>query len=229
MTTKISPSCFDFLKQLQKNNNRDWFAKHKNRYEQELTHISNFADDLLHLMNKHDMIENESGKKCLYRIYRDTRFSKDKTPYKNHWSGNLRRATKKLRGSYYFHIEPGKSFLGGGFWNPEPADLKRIRDEIAFDASEFHKIFNNKTFKTTFGTLRGEQVQTTPKGFDSKHPEINLLRHKQFILIRTFSDKEVMDANFVKEVNETFKQMRPFLNYMSEILTTDINGISLIN
>ncbi|HRG52454.1 MAG TPA: DUF2461 domain-containing protein, partial [Bacteroidia bacterium] len=207
MTAKISSSSFEFLKQLQKNNNRDWFAKHKDRYEQELVQIVNFADDLLERMNKHDQIENESGKKCLFRIYRDTRFSKDKTPYKNHWSGNLRRATKKRRGSYYFHIEPGKSFLGGGFWNPEPADLKRIRDEIAYDASEFHKVFNNKTFKSTFGKLKGEQVQTTPKGFDSKHPEIELLRHKQFILIREFTDKEVMDANFVKEVNETFKRM----------------------
>jgi uncharacterized protein (TIGR02453 family) len=154
MTAKISSSSFDFLKQLQKNNNRDWFAKHKDRYDQELAQIAGFADDLLERMNKHDQIENESGKKCLYRIYRDTRFSKDKTPYKNHWSGNLRRATKKLRGSYYFHIEPGKSFLGGGFWNPEPADLKRIREEIAYDASEFHKIFNNKTFKSTFGTFK---------------------------------------------------------------------------
>jgi uncharacterized protein (TIGR02453 family) len=228
MTAKISSSSFEFLKQLQKNNNRDWFAKHKDRYEQELVQIVNFADDLLERMNKHDQIENESGKKCLFRIYRDTRFSKDKTPYKNHWSGNLRRATKKRRGSYYFHIEPGKSFLGGGFWNPEPADLKRIRDEIAYDAWEFHKVFNNKTFKSTFGKLKGEQVQTTPKGFDSKHPEIELLRHKQFILIREFTDKEVMDANFVKEVNETFKRMRPFLNLMSDVLTTDVNGISLL-
>ena len=228
MTAKISSSSFEFLKQLQKNNNRDWFAKHKDRYEQELVQIVNFADDLLERMNKHDQIENESCKKCLFRIYRDTRFSKDKTPYKNHWSGNLRRATKKRRGSYYFHIEPGKSFLGGGFWNPEPADLKRIRDEIAYDASEFHKVFNNKTFKSTFGKLKGEQVQTTPKGFDSKHPEIELLRHKQFILIREFTDKEVMDANFVKEVNETFKRMRPFLNLMSDVLTTDVNGISLL-
>jgi len=228
MATKIPPSSFDFLKQLQKNNNREWFAKHKSRYEQELAQIICFADDLLERMNKHDQIENESGKKCLFRIYRDTRFSKDKTPYKNHWSGNLRRATKKLRGSYYFHIEPGKSFLGGGFWNPEPADLKRIRDEIAYDASEFHKVFSNKTFKSTFGKLSGEKVQTTPKGFDPSHPEIDLLRHKQFILIREFSDKEVMDAHFVKEVNETFKRMRPFLNLMSEVLTTDVNGISLI-
>ncbi|HET6226820.1 MAG TPA: DUF2461 domain-containing protein [Bacteroidia bacterium] len=228
MNAAISPSSFDFLKQLEKNNNRDWFAKHKDRYDAELAKIVIFADDLLERMNKHDQIENESGKKCLFRIYRDTRFSKDKTPYKNHWSGNFKRATKKLRGSYYFHIEPGKSFVGGGFWGPEPADLKRIRDEIAYDAAPFYKIFNSKTFKSTFGTLKGDQIQTTPKGFDPKHADIQLLRYKQFVLKREFTDKDVLAPDFVKEVNETFKRMRPFLDHMSEVLTTDVNGISLV-
>lgn len=225
---KILPSTFEFLKQLKKNNNREWFAKHKDRYMQELESIIAFSDALLIEMNKHDRIENESGKKVLFRIYRDTRFSKDKAPYKTHWSGNLRRATKKLRGSYYFHIESGNSFIGGGFWGPEPHDLKRIRDEFAMDASGFHKIIKSKPFKETFGTLKGEQVQRAPKGFSPDHPEINLLRYKQFLLIRKFSDKEVMQANFLKEVNDSFKKMRPFLNYMSDVLTTDMNGISTI-
>lgn len=227
-SVQITPSSFEFLKQLKKNNNREWFAKHKDRYTKELDGITRFADALLIEMNKHDVIENESGKKTLFRIYRDTRFSKEKTPYKTHWSGNLKRATKQRRGSYYFHIEPGNSFVGGGFWGPEPADLKRIREEIAYDAIEFHKILNSKIIKNTFGNLKGEQVQTAPKGFDSQHPEIKLLRYKQFILSRTFTDKEVMQPNFVKEVNDTFKKMRPFLNYMSDILTTDLNGISNI-
>lgn len=225
---KILPSTFEFLKQLKKNNNRDWFAENKARYTSELQAMTAFADALLLEMNKHDTIENESGKKVLFRIYRDTRFSKDKVPYKSHWAGNLRRATKKLRGSYYFHIEAGNSFVGGGFWGPEPHDLKRIRDEFDYDASGMHKILKSKSFKDTFGTLKGEQVQRAPKGFDPKHPEINLLRYKQFLLIRKFSDKEVTNANFLKEVNDTFKKMRPFLNYMSEVLTTDTNGISTI-
>ena len=225
---QLNPASLEFLKQLKKNNNREWFAKHKSRYTEELETIIHFADALLLEMNKHDTIENETGKKSLFRIYRDTRFSKEKTPYKTHWSGNLKRATKQLRGSYYFHIEPGNSFVGGGFWGPEPHDLKRIRDEIAYDASPFRKILNSKTFKDTFGILKGEQVATTPKGFDPKHPDINLLRYKQFILSRTFTDKEVLQSNFVKEVNATFKKMRPFLNYMSEVLTTDVNGISIV-
>jgi uncharacterized protein (TIGR02453 family) len=225
---KLLPTTFEFLKLLQKNNNREWFAKNKERYTQELHLIIEFADALLVEMNKHDHIENETGKKTLFRIYRDTRFSKDKKPYKNHWSGNLRRATKKLRGSYYFHIEPGKSFVGGGFWGPEPHDLKRIRDEFDHDASGFHKLLNSKSFKETFGTLKGEQVQRAPKGFDPNHPEIALLRYKQFLLIREFSDKEVLQTDFLKQVNDTFKKMRPFLNYMSDVLTTDTNGISIV-
>src|SRR4051812_23767378 len=104
--TRIPTSSFEFLKQLKKNNNREWFGVHKDRYIKELEAVTLFADALLREMHKHDRIETETGKKSLYRIYRDTRFSKEKTPYKTHWSGNLKRATKKLRGSYYFHIEP---------------------------------------------------------------------------------------------------------------------------
>lgn len=228
-SARITPSTFEFLKQLKKNNNREWFAQHKGRYLEELEAVVRFADALLLEMKKHDHIENESGKKSLFRIYRDTRFSKEKTPYKTHWSGNLKRATKKLRGSYYFHIESGNSFVGGGFWGPEPHDLKRIRDEIAYDATEFKKIVGSKSFKNTFGTLKGEQLQTNPRGFDANHPEINLLRYKQFLLIRRFTDQEVMKPEFLKEVNDTFKKMRPFFDYMSDVLTTDSNGISIAN
>src|SRR6202142_3482268 len=113
---KIIPSNFEFLKLVKKNNNRDWFAVHKERYLLELSQIEAFADALLLEMNKHDVIETPSGKKSLHRIYRDTRFSKEKTPYKTNWSGSFKRATKKRRGGCYFHIEAGNSFIAGGFW-----------------------------------------------------------------------------------------------------------------
>lgn len=225
---KLNPGTFDFLKQLKKNNNRDWFASHKERYLSELSQIEIFADTLLREMNKHDVIETPSGKKSLFRIYRDTRFSKDKTPYKTHWSGSFKRATKKRRGGYYFHIEPGNSFVAGGFWGPEPKDLKRIREEIAYDASALRKILKSKSFIDTFGTLHGEQVQNAPKGFAVEHPAIDLIKYKQFILMKKFSDKEVLDNNFLKQINDTFKKMRPFLDYMTEVLTTDENGISIV-
>ncbi len=223
----INPSSFEFLKILKKNNNRDWFALNKNKYISELEQITSFADALLIEMNKIDVIETPSGKKSLHRIYKDTRFSKEKIPYKTNWSGSFTRATKQRRGGYYFHLEPGNTFIAGGFWEPEPKDLKRIRDEFAYDAEPLRKILKSKTFKDTFASLIGDQIKTSPKGYDSKHPNIDLLRYKQFILMKKFTDKEAMADSFVKEVASTFYKMKPFLNYMTEILTTDVNGISI--
>ncbi len=129
----IKKESYTFLKTLAKNNNRDWFNAHKDNYLEAHENIIQFADTLLNLMNKHDKIETESGKKSLFRIYKDIRFSKDKTPYSCRWAGGFQRATKKLRGGYYFHLEPGNSFLAGGFWGPEPDDLKRIREDISLN------------------------------------------------------------------------------------------------
>jgi uncharacterized protein (TIGR02453 family) len=227
-TAPIPASALDFLKAIKKNNNRDWFNERKELYLKELQHIEVFADALLAELNKEDMIETMSGKKSLHRIYRDTRFSKEKTPYKTNWSGSFKRATKLRRGGYYFHIEPGNSFIAGGFWSPNPEDLKRVRDEMAFDAAPLRKILKSKAFVNTFGTLKGEQIKTTPKGFDADNEAIDLLRYKQFLLIRPFTDKEVLDPSFLKEAYTTFRNMRPFFDYMSEALTTDINGISVL-
>ena len=223
----IASSGLDFLRKLKTNNNRDWFNVHKDQFLKEQQLIETFANALLQELNTHDIIETASGKKSLHRIYRDTRFSNNKTPYKTNWSGSFRRATKLRRGGYYFHIEPGNSFIAGGFWGPETNDLKRIRDEIAFDAAPLRKILKSKSFISTFGMLQGEQLKTTPKGFDSANEAIDLLRFKQFLLIRKFTDKEVLTEGFLNEANKTFKHMRPFFNYMSGVLTTDRNGIMI--
>lgn len=221
----IPAPALDFLVKLQDNNNRDWFNAHKTTFLEQQQHIEDFAEALLGKLSEHDLIETPSGKKSLYRIYRDTRFSQDKTPYKTHWSGSFKRATKHRRGGYYFHLGPGNSFIAGGFFGPVPADLKRIRDDIAFDAAPLRKILKNKTFVSRFGTLQGEQLKTAPKGFEADHEAIDLLRYKQFLLIKHFSDKEVLAANFLEEANQTLKDMRPFFDYMSEVLTTDTNGL----
>ncbi len=222
----IPASTFEFLKLIKKNNNRDWFAIHKEEFTKEQQYIETFADALLKEMNQHDLIETPTGKKALHRIYRDTRFSKDKIPYKTNWSGSFRRATKQRRGGYYFHLEPGNSFIAGGFWGPSSEDLKLIRDDIAFDAAPLRKILKSKNFVSTFGELLGEQLKTTPKGFDANNEGIDLLRYKQFLVKRNFSDKEVMSESFIKEANQTFKNMRPFFDYMSEVLSSDVNGSS---
>lgn len=224
----IPKSAFDFLKTLKKNNNRDWFNAHKDRYLIEHEHLIAFADELLQKMNQHDHIETPSGKKSLFRIYKDVRFSKDKTPYNEHWSGRFSRATKKLRGGYYYHIKPGNSFVAGGFWGPNPEDLKRIREDIAFNHQEWRKVLSNKKFVKVFGSLRGVQVSTSPKGYSKDHEAIDLLRYKQFIIKHSFTDKEVLSKDFCGLVNEAFKDMRPFFDHMSEVLTTDNNGVSLV-
>ena len=223
----IPKSSLDFLNLLKKNNDRDWFNNHKEQFIKEQHFIELFANALLEELNTHDVIETPSGKKSLHRIYRDTRFSKEKTPYKTNWSGSFRRATKYRRGGYYFHIEQGNSFIAGGFWGPSPEDLKRIREDFEFDDKPMRNILKDKTFKSTFGTLQGEQLKTTPKGFDSESSAIDLLRYKQFLVIRKFTDKEVLSHTFLKEAHQTFKNMRPFFDYMSEVLTTDINGIEI--
>ena len=227
MTTpqsSIPASSLDFLKQLQQNNNRDWFNDHKDDYVKQLEIIEQFANGLLAELNKHDVIETPSGKKALQRIYRDTRFSADKTPYKKYWGGGFTRATAQRRGGYYFHLEHGNTFVAGGFWSPNAQDLKRVREDINYDAAPLRKILNSKSFKDTFGTLQGEQVKTTPKGYDATNQAIDLLRYKQFLLIRRFTDEEVTGTTFLAEASLAYKNMRPFFDYMSEVLTTNSNG-----
>lgn len=226
-TPRVTASALNFLKILKENNNREWFQLHKDEYDAVYAHIEAFASALLGELNLHDLIETPSGKKSLQRIYKDTRFAKEKIPYKNHWAGSFKRATKQRRGGYYFHIEPGNTFVGGGFQAPNPQDLKRIREDISADAGPLRKILESKSFKDTFGLLKGEQVKTTPKGFDANNDAIKLLRYKQFLLIRRFTDEEVLSPTFLNQVNEVYQNMRPFFDYMSEVLTSDVNGLEL--
>lgn len=226
-TISIPSSALAFLEELKAHNYREWFNEHKEEYLKELKSVEVFADVLLAKMNEHDLIETPTGKNSLHRIYRDTRFSKDKTPYRTEFSGGFKRATKLRRGGYYFRIEPGNSFIAGGFWGPNAADLKRIRDDISYDAAPLRKILKSKQFVSNFGTLQGEQLKTAPKGYDPASEAIDLLRYKQFLLIHHFTDEEVLSATFVDMVNDTFKAMRPFFDYMSEVLTMGVNGESL--
>ncbi len=219
----LKASTFHFLSDLKKYNNRDWFTEHKARYQDAHQNVVDFMDALLIEMKKVDHIENESGKKSMFRIYRDVRFSKDKSPYKTALSGSLTRATKWLRGGYYVHIEPGNVFLGVGFWNPNSADLKTIRDELALDATPLRTILNDTDFRSTWGKMRGDQVKTAPKGFAKDHPNIDLIRFKAYTFIRTFSDEEAQSDDFLFHVVSSFLAVRPFLNYMSEVLTRSID------
>jgi len=224
ITTTIKQDSVDFLTELSKNNSRDWFNEHKDWYTEAHNNIIAFADALLSAMNKHDKIETSSGKSSLFRIYKDVRFSKDKTPYNIHYSGFYKRATKQLRGGYYFHIKPGNTFLAGGFWGPEPDDMKRIRQDIDLNYKSWKKLLAEKTLVKTFGAMTGEQISSAPRGYAKDHPAIGLLRYKQFLLRHELTDQEVCSPDLLNKANDIFKKMRPFFNHMSEVLTTDANG-----
>lgn len=219
---------FHFLNTLKENNNRNWFQANKSLYDVAYHNMILFADSLIDDLRKYDDIETVSGKKSLFRIYRDVRFSKDKEPYKISWSGSLRRSSKARRGGYYFHIEPGNTFIAGGFFGPSADDLKHIRKQIAQDDIPLRKVLENHEHKAFFGTIIGEQVKTSPKGFPADHHAIDLLRYKQFILKHHFHDSNVLGDDFDIQMSTGFSKLLPFFDVMSDYLTTDLNGISLI-
>jgi uncharacterized protein (TIGR02453 family) len=224
-TTRISADTLGFLTELKANNHKEWFSEHKSDYQTAHGEVKGFMETLQTKMEVHDAIE----KLKMFRIYRDVRFSADKTPYKMHLSGHFVRAGAALRGGYYVHIQPGGSFIATGFWAPEKADLLRIRKELELDASEFKEVLANPALKKAWGELQGDGVKTAPKGFSKEHPDIELIRKKQFIFVKNFSDKAVVSANFQNQINDAFEAIRPFLDLMSAILTTDLNGESLLD
>ncbi len=203
----ITAKTFDFLRELNQNNNRDWFNDNKSKFKSVESDVKSFYHDVKELLEKHDKIE----KVKMFRIYRDVRFSKDKTPYKPHFAGSFSRLGAELRGGYYLRIKPGETFVATGFWEPNKEDLLRIRKEWEQDASELKTILDNKEFKVLWGELRGDGVKTAPKGFDKEHPDIELIRKKQFIFVREFSDTEVLSEEFINEIDKSFRTIRPFL------------------
>ena len=222
--TAIDREVMDFLNDLGENNNREWFQENKPRYQLQHKKVKAFFDELFALLNLHD----EADGLKLFRIYRDVRFSKNKSPYKKHFAGSFHRVKPAKRGGYYLHLEPGNSFMAAGFWNPEKGDLLRIRKEFELDDEPMRKILRSKAFTERFQGLKGEELKTAPKGFEKDHPAIDLIRKKQFIVTHNFTDQQVLAPDFAAQVNESFKAVRPWFDYMSEVLTTDLNGVSLI-
>ncbi len=222
----ITNEVFSFLKKLEENNNREWFTEHKNEFKNLASKMTLFFNELSEKVKTHDELE----KVKIFRIYRDVRFSKDKTPYKTNFSSSFSRAGARLRGGYYIHVQPGnESFLAAGFWQPNKEDLFRIRKELELDASDFRSVITSKKFKNTWGDLVGEELKTAPKGFDKEHKNIDLLRKKQFIFIKKFTDKEVLQQDFMEKSNMAFSEIRPYFDLMSDILTTNLNGESLLD
>lgn len=225
MSATIPLSVFTFLKKLKANNHRDWMHEHKKEYQSNEKALKNFYAEVENALNEKDQIE----KVKVFRINRDIRFSKDKTPYNVHRSVSFSRAGEHRRGGYYLRIEPGNTLMAGGFFDPNPADLLRIRKEFEIDAAPIRKILKQKDFENNFGGFIQEyKVKTAPKGFSKEDPNIDLIRLKSFFVTHEYSDKEVLAPDFKDKLVHHFRLLRPYFDYMSEVLTTDLNGVSTL-
>ena len=211
-----------FLKDLSKHNDRAWFEKNKSRYLEVKQSFDEFIAALLDELVKVDSsLGGLDPKKLTFRIYRDVRFSKDKKPYKTNLGAGFSANGKMVQEpGFYFHIEPGnKSMIAGGIYMPDPASLSRIRQEIDYNIGSLQKIIDNKKFKTTFnGFDESDKLKTMPKGYPKDHPQIELLKLKSFIVIHHFTDKEVLDVKFIKNIAAVCKAIVPLNSFLKEAL-----------
>lgn len=215
----------DFLETLKLNNSRDWMTEHKDQYKSCEKTFKNFCQLIKNDLNEFDVID----KVKIFRIHRDVRFSKQKTPYNVHRSASWSRHGLDRRGSYYLRIEPGNSLIAGGFFGPDKDDLKRIRKEFEADGETIQHILHAPEFAQVFGNfIQDFKVKTAPKGFTIEHPNIHLIRLKKFVVQSRFSDTQVISPDFRELLHHRFSLLRPYFDYMSDVLTTDLNGVSTI-
>ncbi len=219
MAAKLHPQTFSFLKDLKKNNNKPWFDKHKPLYEEVKNDFTAFVGELIKEMNKVDKtIGEQEAKKAVYRIYRDIRFSKDKTPYKINLGAGFGKGGRKTKyAGYYFHIEPGgNSYIGGGLWRPENEDVKKVRQEIDYNYDDFKKIIGRKSFARLFEPYDDKQ-KTVPQGYTADNPAIEHLKYKSFIYgADNIDDKTVMSPNFLKEVVKMYKELSRYIIFLNK-------------
>ncbi len=209
-----------FLRELAANNDRGWFEANRGRYEAAREAFLGIVAELLSALAAIEELGGVSPKDCVFRINRDLRFSRDKSPYKTNMGALLGAGGRKagLR-SYYFHLEPaGASMLAGGLYEPSPAELAAVREAIARDPKPLKRILAAPAFEREFGGLAGDSLKTAPQGYPKEHPEIELLRHKQFLVVHPLSDREAAAADLVPRALESFKAMRPFLAYLESVL-----------
>ena len=214
----LSKPTLDFLKSLKKNNQRDWFNANKSKYESTKKEFEIFIAKLISEISRFDkIVSGTEAKNCIFRIYRDVRFSHDKSPYKNHFGAFISYKGKNSNGpGYYIHIEPGNCFLAGGIYHPDGVQLNLIRKEIEFSLKYFKKILNNKDFVKYFGGLSDMgKLKTSPKGFPKEHPALELLQHKSYIVSHSVNDKQVISDNFFSYSVNIFRAIRPLNKFLN--------------
>lgn len=218
MPATISNATLKFLKDLKNSNTKEWFTDNKKRYEAAKEEFELFIGELINNISKFDpAIAELQPKKTIFRIYRDVRFSKDKSPYKLNMGAHLSVARSKVhdRAGYYIQIQPGNSFLAGGAYDPGNPWITQIRQEIDYNTKEFKKIINSTTFKKNFGEVQGDKLKTAPKGFPKDHPELELLQHKSYLAVNNCDDKLVTSKDFIKHCSSVFKAMKPFDDFLN--------------
>lgn len=213
----IKPETFAFITDVAQNNNREWFAENKNRYETAKADVLAFVDQLIPKLAAIDpeFSIDTPAKKCLLRIYRDVRFSKNKDPYKNNFGISFNIKGSDIHGpGYYLHIQPGECFLGAGFWMPEASVLKSVREEIDYNTSEFLSIIESKSFKGIFSLSEVDKLKKAPKGYETSHPQIELLKLKSFIAICPLKDEEFLKPEIVDKLKTAFESVYPFILFL---------------
>ena len=208
-----------FLEQLSRNNNREWFNDNKTEFE-EARDV--FVEFLAYLIGQIELFDKNiigvDPKKAMYRIYRDTRFSKDKTPYKTHFGGYICEFGRTSGNpGYYVHIEPeGHSIIGGGLYHPMPDVLAKVRQEIDYNGDKLMKIMNKDSFKKRFDIYNEDKLVRPPKGYDETNPHIEWLKMKSFLVMESYADKVVLGKDYVERVVSGFKEMAPFNAFLRE-------------
>ncbi len=213
----LQEKSLSFIKSLAKNNNKAWFDKHRDEYQACKEDFEEFVSALIgHMAKSEPEFAELKAKDAIFRIFRDVRFSKDKTPYKAHLSAGLSKGGKKFAGAgYYIHIEPGKSMAGGGLWMPETPLLKAVRQEIDYNFKEFKQIISKAAFKKLFGDIEGERLKTLPQGYSADNPAAEYLKMKSFVASHKFGDVDLTSKNLVKKVGDVFATMKPFIDFMN--------------
>jgi len=219
MSNKVD-EIYRFLEKLAKNNTREWMTAHKSEYQHTRKIFVELVGSLIDGISKFDEgIQGLEAKKSVFRLNKDIRFSKDKTPYKLNYGASISKEGRKSPfASYYIHLMPGNNFIGAGMYMPEADNLKKIRQEIDYNTQEFLNITTDKDFKKAFGEMQGDKLKTAPKGYPKDHPHIDILRHKGYYFMHYFEDDLASDPNFITQCLEKYALIHPFVNYLNTSL-----------
>lgn len=219
----LQQSTLKFLKDIAKNNDKAWFEAHRKQYDDAKLDYENFIRAILERHSKKDDdLKDLTARNCMFRINRDVRFSKDKSPYKTNFGASLNRGGKKSAfAGYYFHCEPGKSFVGGGLWMPMAAEMKKVRQEIDYCYDEFHGIVSAKKFKSIYGVLyTGENMKLSkvPQGFEKDNPAAEYIKLKSWLAMRELTDTELTSKDLTRKTLMAFDILQPLVKFLNRAL-----------